>query len=160
MIYLSDDRNSQEDMEAWLGQLSDPNFSMVKNTILSQLKPRLVTCDFQEKTAEFAFDVMDWQLNPEGGLHGGILVTGFDVSFGLLTHYFAKQHMVSTVQIGTNFLKPVGSNDTVHFQVKITSLGRRIVSLTGEAWLERDHILAATSSATFMKLEKTFSELV
>ena len=147
-------------MEAWLGQLSNPAFSMVKHTILRELKPRLVACNFAERTAEFAFDVMDWQLNPEGGLHGGILVTGFDVSFGLLTHYFAKQHMVSTVQVSTNFLKPIGPKDTIHYKVKINSLGRRIVSLTGEAWLERDDILAATASTTFMKLEKIFPQPV
>ena len=28
--------------------------------------------------------VQQWQLNPEGILHGGVLVTAFDTVFGLL----------------------------------------------------------------------------
>ncbi len=158
MICLSDERNSQEDMENWLSQLGDPMFPIVKKTVLGALKPQFVSCSFADKTAEFLFPVEDWELNPEGGLHGGILVTGFDVSFGLITHYFAKQHMVSTVQISTNFLKPVSAHDNVQFKVKINALGKRIVSLTGEAWTEGQEVLAATASATFMKLSSTFTE--
>lgn len=156
MIYLSEESASQENMEAWLSQLQDPEFPLVKGTLLQHLKPQFVSCNFAERTAEFAFAVQDWQLNPAKGLHGGILVTGFDISFGLLSHYFAKQHVVSTISINTTFLKPVQPTDIVHYQVHITHLGHTVYQLTAEAFLERDHILAATASATFMKLHQTY----
>lgn len=156
MIYLTDEISSQENMAGWLSQLSHPDFPIANEGVLALLKPRFVSCNFAEKTACFAFDVQEWELNPEGGLHGGIIVTGFDVSFGLLCHYFAKQHMVSTVNLTTTFLKPIRPDDTVQYHVKITSLGRTLVSMTAEARLVRENILAATATATFMILDKVF----
>lgn len=156
MLYLTNELSSQENMEAWLSQLKNPQFGLVKDSILELLEPRLVCCNYEKREAEFAFDVKNWQLNPQKGLHGGILVTGFDVSFGMLCHYYAKQHMISTVSIDTTFLKPVLETDTIHYKVRITHMGRTIFHLTAEAWLERDNILAAVSNASFMKLEATF----
>ena len=43
MIYLSEETSSQENMEAWFSQLSDPEFPLVKDSVLKLLKPRLVT---------------------------------------------------------------------------------------------------------------------
>lgn len=160
MIYLSEESASQENMEAWLSQLKEPEFCLVKGTLLRFLEPQFISCSFAERTAEFAFAVKDWQLNPAKGLHGGILVTGFDISFGLLSHYFAKQHVVSTISINTTFLKPVQPTDVVHYKVRMTHMGHTVYQLTAEAFLERENILAATASATFMKLNQTYPYLV
>ena len=46
MIYLSEETSSQENMEAWLSQLSDPEFPLLKDSVLKLLKPRLVACNF------------------------------------------------------------------------------------------------------------------
>lgn len=48
MIYLSEETSSQENMEAWFSQLSDPEFPLVKDSVLKLLKPRLVTCNFEK----------------------------------------------------------------------------------------------------------------
>lgn len=160
MITLREGVNTQEDMEGWLSQLGTPDFPMSSEGVLELLEPRLVACQCEEKTVTFAFPVKEWELNPEGGLHGGIIVTGFDVSFGLLCHYFAKQQMVTTINIATNFLKPILPTDEVHYHVRIVSHGRTIISMVGEARLKRDNILAATASATFMILRKKFETLI
>ncbi|MBM6830076.1 PaaI family thioesterase [Anaerotignum lactatifermentans] len=156
MIYLTEEHSSQEEMLAWLKQLENPEFGLIKDSVLQLLQPKVISCDYENRTAEFAFAVQEWQLNPEKGLHGGIIVTGFDVSFGLLCHYYAKQHMISTISIDTTFLKPVMETDTIHYKVRINRMGHTIYHLTAEARLERDDILAAVSNATFMKLEQTF----
>lgn len=158
MIYLTEEISSQENMEAWFSQLSDPAFPLKKGTILEQLKPDFVCCNFAQRTAEFVFRVQDWQLNPEGGLHGGIIVTQFDAAFGLTAHYFAKQHMLSTITINTTFLKPIRQDDVIQYKVKVTSLGNTIYNMTAEAWLKRDNILAATASTSFMKLHHVFAQ--
>lgn len=158
MIQLTEEISSQENMQAWLSQVENPESTIVRNNIISLLQLGLVSCDFENRSAEFLFRVQDWQLNPEKGLHGGILVTGFDISFGLLCHYFAKQHMVSTISINTTFLKPIRPTDVIHFRVRITHLGHTVYQLVGEAYLERENILAATSSASFIKLHQTFEQ--
>ena len=157
MITLKDEISSQENMEAWLSQVGLPDCPISSEGVLAMLKPRFVSCDFEEQSACFAFDVYDWELNPEGNLHGGIISTGFDVSCGLLCHYFAKQRMVSTVTLSTTYLKPVRPDDTVLYRVKIVSLGHTLVSLTGEAWVKDRNVLAATCTTTFMILKKTFA---
>lgn len=158
MHILSDEKSNQADMETWFQQLNDPDFPLRKQVgILSLMDPQFTSCDFAEKALVLTFAVQEWELNPEGGLHGGIIVTGFDMSFGLLCHYFAKQHMICTVNLSTTFLKPVQPDDTIHYQVHIVSHGRTLISMIGEAWLERDHILAATATTTFMVLDQMFT---
>lgn len=157
MITLKDEISSQENMEAWLSQLGHPDNPISNKGVLVHLKPRFVSCDFENRDACIAFDVLDWELNPGGTLHGGIIVTGFDVAFGLTCHYYAKQHMISTINLTTTFLKPILPGDTVKYHVHITSLGRTLISMTAEARLSRGNILAATATSTFMKLDKTFA---
>lgn len=157
MITLKDEISSQENMEAWLSQLGHPDNPISNKGVLVHLKPRFVSCDFENRDACIAFDVLDWELNPGGSLHGGIIITGFDVAFGLTCHYYAKQHMISTVNLTTTFLKPILPGDTVNYHVHITSLGRTLISMTAEARLSRGNILAATATSTFMKLDKTFA---
>lgn len=160
MITLKEGISSQENMQEWFAQMNSEDFPMMSTGLLALLRPSFLSCSFEEKKLEITFDVKEWELNPEGGLHGGMIVTGFDVTFGLLCHYYAKQHLVSTVNITTTFLKPIRPDDTVHYHAQITSLGRTLVSMTAEARLEREDILAATATATFMILDKTFSEPV
>lgn len=156
MITLKDEISSQENMEAWLSQLGVADNRISNRGLVEQMQPRFISCDFEKREACIAFAVRDWELNPGGSLHGGLIVAGFDMSCGLLCHYYAKQHMINTVNLTTTFLKPVLPTDTVYYHAKITSLGRTLMSVTAEARLARNDILAATASVTFMKLQKTF----
>ena len=156
MIILKDEISSQENMEAWLSQLGHADNRISNSGLVERMNPRFVSCDFARREACLAFEVYDWELNPGGTLHGGIIVTGFDMAFGLTCHYYAKQHKITTVNLTTTFLKPILQGDTVNYHVKITSLGRTLVSMTAEARLSRGDILAATATATFMRLDKVF----
>lgn len=158
LITLKDEISSQENMEQWLSQLGHPDNPISNKGVLVHLEPRFVSCDFEKKEACISFEAMPWELNPGGSLHGGILMTCFDVSFGLTCHYFAKQHMITTVNLTTTFLKPVLLGDVVQYRVKINHLGRTLVSMVAEGWVNRNgkEILVGTATSTFMKLDKTF----
>ena len=157
-ITLKDEISSQENMVQWLSQLGHPDNPISNNGVLEHLKPRFISCDYENKEVCIAFEALEWELNPGGSLHGGIIMTCFDVSFGLTCHYYAKQHMVTTVNLTTTFLKPVLLGDVVHYHVKVTNLGRTLISLTAEGIVHRDgkDVLIGTATATFMKLNKTF----
>lgn len=157
-IILSDEVNSQENMEQWLSQLGHPDNPISNHGVLVHLEPHFVSCDFAKKEACIAFEALPWELNPGGSLHGGIIMTCFDVSFGLTCHYFAKQYQISTVNLTTTFLKPVLLGDLVHYHVRITNLGRTLISMVAEAKVTRNgkEILVGTATSTFMKLKKTF----
>lgn len=154
-MVVFDHRNpSQADMEAWFSQMNNSEFPMTNVGVLDLLSPRFTGCNFEKKELVLSFDVKSWELNPEGGLHGGIIVTGFDTTFGLLCHYYAKPNMVCTININTTFLKPILPNDTVEYHARIISHGKNVVSMVGEARLKRENILAATATTTFMVLDK------
>ena len=145
---------NQADMAAWFSTINTPDFFMKKFGVLPLLDPKLKECCYDKKELTLSFQVKEWELNPEGGLHGGMIVTGFDMTFGLLCHYFQKPNMVCTVNLFTTFIKPVLPGDTVDYQVRIISHGKKIVSMTGEARVQRENILAATATTTFMILDK------
>ncbi|KAF5069876.1 Thioesterase superfamily protein [anaerobic digester metagenome] len=146
---------SQKNMEAWFSKISAPDSFLKKRGVIPLLNPNYKKCNFEKKELTLAFKVMDWELNPEGGLHGGMIVSGFDITFGLLCHYFSQPNMVCTVNLSTTFIQPVFPGDTVEYHARIISQGKNVVAMTGEARLIRGNILAATASTTFMILNKT-----
>lgn len=160
MVDLRKETESQENMEAWMSEALLPTSTLYQGGVIPSLKGRYVNCSLEEGWVEVAFDVLEWELNPEGGLHGGIIAAQFDTAFGLLTHYYAKQNMITTVQLAVNYLKPILPGDCIHYRIKANSRGRTLVSVTGEAFLEREHILAATGSGTFMILNKVFDRTI
>ena len=93
----------------------------------------------------------EWELNPQGSMHGGLLCAAFDNAFGMITHYFAEDNFITTVDLATRFLKPIPMGSELTITVKVRSNGRTLVSLTGEAYVNQE-LLAATSSSTFMIL--------
>ncbi len=162
LITLKDEASSQENMEQWLSQLSHPDNPISNNGVLARLKPQFVSCDYEKKEACIAFEALPWEQNPGGSLHGGIMITCFDVSFGLTCHYYAKQHQITTVNLTTTFLKPVLLGDVVEYRVRITHLGRTLISMVAEGHINRDgrDVLVGTATATFMKLDKLFDKPV
>lgn len=160
MITLKDEISSQENMEQWLSQLGHPDNPISNKGLLAHLQPQFVSCDFENKEVCIAFEAMPWELNPGGSLHGGIIITCFDISFGLTCHYYAKQHKITTVNLTTTFLKPVLLGDIVHYHVRITNLGRTLISMIAEGHVERNgkDVFVATATSTFMKLDKTFEQ--
>lgn len=157
---LSKETESQKNMEEWFVKILMPDSVLYGEGIIPKMHPEYISCSLQGKWAEFAFKIQDWQLNPGKNLHGGVIATQFDTSFGILVRYFAKQNLVTTVQLAINYLKPILPKDKVHYRVKANSRGKTLVSLTGEAYLERENILAATATATFMILDKVYEKEV
>ncbi len=151
---ITNENLNQGDMEDWFSRINAPDFYMRTFGVLNLLDPQFKECSFAKKELVLSFEVKDWELNPEGGLHGGIIVTGFDMTFGLLCHYFEKPNMVCTVNLSTTFIQPVLPDDTVEYHAYIISHGKNVVSMRGEARLKRENILAATATTTFMILNK------
>lgn len=145
---------TQKDMEHWFEKYLEPNAYVLKKGIISNMCPKFIKCSYEEKTLILEFHVTQWQLNPEGILHGGMLVTAFDTAFGSLCHYYSKQNAINTIEISTTFLKPVPADSKYYIIVKANHVGKTITSMTAEAHLSETDLLLATASASFMRLEK------
>lgn len=141
---------SQTDMEAFLlANCASANLELSK-----LFDPKLVHCSFEKKELTLSFKVKDWQLNPGGELHGGMIITGFNTAFSLLANYFKNPDLLNTVNQNTVFLKPVLPTDTIEYHVRISSIGNNLIGMLGKAHIQRDNILAGTASATFVVADK------
>lgn len=148
---------TQQDMEQWMKKSFGADSRLYTKGVIAQLQPSFISCNFDNSSLTLEFSAEQWAANPEGILHGGILVTAFDTTFGALCHYYAKQNMINTVEISTSFLKPVPLNCKYQITAKANHVGRTITSMTAEAYLTETNVLLATASTTFIKLHKEFS---
>ncbi len=151
MVKLDLASESQENMSQWMAQtVSTDGGLYTEGTVVDMLRPKFISCDYAKKELTLAFTAEPWAQNPEGGFHGGMITACFDISFGLLCHYFAKYQMVTTVSLNVSFLKPIHIGDTLRVQVRAISLGNTLVRLVAEGFIEGKEILAASAESTFM----------
>ena len=84
-----------------------------RNDVEKMMQPYFVRCNYEEKSLTIGYDVAEWELNPQGVMHGGMITTAFDNAFGILTHFFAQESFITTVELGVHFHKPVFLGDKI-----------------------------------------------
>ena len=82
-----------------------------ENGVIAKMRPQFIRCDFLAGESVMTYDVLDWELNPQNMIHGGITSTGFDTSLGMLAHYYAYPYVLTTVNLSVSFLRPIRLGD-------------------------------------------------
>lgn len=143
---------SQADMETFFQNAMKPDSEIKHHGVIPRMDPRFVSCDFEKGTLDIAYDVQEWELNPENIIHGGMTSTALDTTMGMLAHYYTHLNAptVVTVTMNVSFLKPIALGDTFHIKCQLESVGRTLATVKAEVRLERDDILACIATATFM----------
>lgn len=143
---------SQADMETFFQNAMKPGSEIKHHGVIPRMDPRFVSCDFEKGTLDIAYDVQEWELNPENIIHGGMTSTALDTTMGMLAHYYTHLNAptVVTVTMNVSFLKPIALGDTFHVKCQLDSVGRTLATVKAEVRLERDDILACIATATFM----------
>ncbi|MDD3395474.1 MAG: PaaI family thioesterase [Anaerotignum sp.] len=145
---------SQEDMELWFGQVTKPGSRLLSHGVVPKIQPKFVSCNFAEKTVTLSYGVLEWELNPQNVIHGGIIATAFDTTLGLLAHYYTKPQVITTVSLNTTYHKPVFLGDTFHIKAKLEFQGRSLCNITGEARTQKNSVLASSATAVFKVLRE------
>lgn len=145
-----DSNNKQSQMDNALRGMTELTASENGIAIINLMKLEYVECNLEEKTLTTRLHVVDWELNPQGSMHGGLVSTVFDTTFGLLTHYYAEHNFITTVELSTRYLKAIPKDCHILVKAKACHIGRTLVSLTGEIFIEETGILASVCNATFM----------
>ena len=109
-----------------------------------------VSCKLEKKSMCVEFPTLEWELNPQRTLHGGLISTFFDTAYGFLISYFFEKTYICTVDMSTNYIKSANEGDSILVEIKINSIGNTITTVYGEARRKSDSVLIATSTATFM----------
>ncbi len=145
---------SQEAMERWFRQVTTPGSRLLSHGVVPKIEPKFVECNFEEKSVTLSFDVLEWELNPQNVIHGGIIATAFDTTLGLLCHYFTKPQVVITVSLNTTYHKPIFMGDAFHIKAKMEFQGRSLCNITGDAWTQNHSVLAASATSVFKALRE------
>jgi len=152
-------KREQEIMKKTIEHVISITKSEEGSGIIQMMQPKFVGCNYEDKEISIMFHVEKWELNPQGSMHGGLICAAFDNTYGMLTHYLADDCFITTVDLSTRYLKPIPEGSDLLIKAKARSVGRTLVSLTGEAYLVGKDVLAATSSSTFMILRDKKTQL-
>ena len=79
----------------------------------------------------YAMMMTEAHLNPQGVIHGGILMTFADHGLSLYAWEAAKRQPCTTIQLNTHFLAAVKPGDFVELTGEITRVTRALVFVRG-----------------------------
>ena len=80
---------------------------------------------------------MPADINPNGDVFGGWLMSQMDLGSGILASKTAKARVVTVAMEGLSFLQPVGVGDTVTCYAWVEKIGRTSMTIPVEVWVER-----------------------
>ncbi|NLP30140.1 MAG: PaaI family thioesterase [Clostridiales bacterium] len=139
----------QDKLEKRVREILD-YITKASNKIDGKLNLKLVGCNAEAGTITMEFPVMDWQLNTNNVMHGGMIATAFDEVLGIFAHYFAEGKAALTSNITVHYLKPVPKGDSLLITAKIISAGRKVITLSGEGHLKSNGMMTNSAIATFV----------
>lgn len=119
--------------------------------INSLMQYQLYDCSFEEKTLDCIFPVEEWMLNPSGAMHGGLICTAIDITFGTLS-IFLTDNGSPTVKLDVSFVRPIKMGDIVLVKAKCINNGKTLSHLTGEALSMKTGRVCATSIGIFFNV--------
>jgi uncharacterized protein (TIGR00369 family) len=137
----------QENFEKDLIKLID--IRKEDNRVCESMKPALVGYDVKGQTMTMEFPVQESQLNEHGTMHAGLIAAAFDEAMGIFVAYLGCGKPTVSTNISLNYIKPVPMGDSIQITAKATSLGRRLITMTGECRLKSNGLLTNTSLASF-----------
>lgn len=130
--------------------------------IAGMIKPTLLEVGDDGMSATLGFPCMEWEQNPNGVIHGGIIATMIDTAIGLTT-IAVTQTLTPTISLQISYLRPCPSDGTVAVRAHITMLGGSIIHTRAEVFDTRTpDTLVATAEGTFrlFKTSRPYLELL
>ncbi len=89
--------------------------------------------------------VTEEMLNPMRVMQGGFITAAFDNTFGPLS-YLAARNPCTTLDIHTQFIRPIIVGDTLTVAARVVSRGPVSMHLSGEAHNSKGKLIATCSS--------------
>ncbi len=130
--------------------------------IAGMIKPTLLEVDEENMCATLGFPCMEWEQNPNGVIHGGIMATMIDTAIGLTT-IAATETLTPTINLQISYLRPCPADGTVAVRAHITMLGGSIIHTRAEAFdtREPDKLVATAEGAyRLFKTSRPYLELL
>ena len=120
--------------------------------IHERMKKSFVACSEKERWITLAYEVEEWEQNPIGTMHGGLIATAIDSTCGILVRYLSGTLRTPTVSMTINYLATVPVGERLLVTARAVKVGRSLVNLCAEAVLESSKKTAATATAVFFPI--------
>lgn len=92
-----------------------------------------------------AFPVLEQFLNPMKTMQGGFITAAFDNVIGPLS-YLAARNPCTSMDIHTNYVRPIVAGDTLSITAKVVSRGNTALHLSAEAVNSKKRLVATCSA--------------
>lgn len=106
-----------------------------------------LSVSYGDETCRVDIPVQPWMFNPQGSLHGGVIVMALDISMGHLLRNEDKAGV--TVELHTNFMRAV--TGPAYARSRFLKVGRRIGHVASELFDAEDR-LCASATGTFVRV--------
>ena len=120
--------------------------------IHEMMKKSFVDCSEKERWITLSYEVEEWEQNPIGTMHGGLIATAIDSTCGILVRYLSGTLRTPTVSMTINYLATVPVGERLLVTARAVKVGRSLVNLCAEAVLESSKKTAATATAVFFPI--------
>lgn len=130
--------------------------------ISGMLHTFLIDCNEEEMCITLGFPAQQWETNPNGVIHGGIMATMIDTAIGIST-IAVTEKFTPTMNLHISYLRPCPADGTVAVRAYITMLGGSVIQTRAEAYDTRDpRSLVTTAEGTYrlFKTSKNYFELI
>lgn len=116
---------------------------------------RLVDFSTRERLT-IAFPVLESYLNPGGSMQGGFITAAFDNVFGPLCQAATGTKVTTTVDLYTNYHRPIFAGDELIITASIIVKGKTKIHMTAEAYNKANKLIAtASTNYVYLKSERT-----
>lgn len=118
------------------------------HTLCGMIKPFYMESDEEAMSVTLGYPCMEWQQNPNGVLHGGMVATLIDTTIGIASIAVIEK-LTPTINLQVSYLRPCPADGTLAVRAYITMLGGSVVHTRAELWdtREPDRLIATAEGA-------------
>lgn len=106
--------------------------------------------DWNLEMVVLKFPVEQWQLNPMGGMHGGMIATAIDITMGCAAYTFSDAQNTPTINLNIQYIRPVLAIKPLYVKAVIDHVGGRIMQVHGIGWQDKEQIPCVSVIASFI----------
>ena len=104
----------------------------LEGTINAMVNLQLEAASADERTLVFSFLLEEWEMNPAGQTHGGILSTMLDIAMGGAAYTFSQAAFTPTIQLSVNFVKSSHASQ----QLRVEAVCDHVAGMTDQYAVE------------------------
>lgn len=121
--------------------------------VAGMIKPQVLECDADKQCSVIGFPAMEWEINPNGVIHGGIMAAMIDTAIGL-TAIGIVGSLTPTINLQISYLRPCPADGMVAVRSYITMLGGSVIHARAEAYDTREpEKLVATAEGAYRRFK-------